>query len=82
MPIRERDLVTGNETPRMVAHRRIVKASTGKHIVQTINHHKQVNSTEEFRVLYLYRIDGAISVEDISVSLSFVGQGPEHTQKQ
>jgi hypothetical protein len=33
---REREFVTGNEIPRIVAHRCIVEASIGKRIVQTI----------------------------------------------
>jgi hypothetical protein len=31
----EREFVTGNEIPRMVAHRCIIEASIGKRIVQT-----------------------------------------------
>jgi hypothetical protein len=33
---REREFVTGNELPHIVAHRCIIEASVGKRIVQTI----------------------------------------------
>jgi hypothetical protein len=34
-----REFITGNEMPRIVAHRCVIEASIGKRIVQTIEHH-------------------------------------------
>jgi hypothetical protein len=45
----ERELATGNEIPRIVAHRCIIEASKGKHIVQTIESPHSPGDTRNHR---------------------------------